>query len=67
MLECSCGWLGVNLVPNYKEKTSHCPACSKIFLGIKPENAIVVAEDQEELLIKESKILTLVGEIFFPT
>jgi len=40
MLRCNCGYMGVNLIPNYEDNTARCPECNRVFVGIPAENAI---------------------------
>ena len=41
MLQCSCGWSGIDLVPNYDDDTARCPKCNGIFKGYKAKDAVV--------------------------
>lgn len=40
MLDCTCGYIGVNLKPNYDDNTARCPGCETIFQGIPAEDAL---------------------------
>ena len=46
--KCKCGWLGVNLVPNFKDDTARCPRCNNVFVGITAENATIVSPEEEK-------------------
>lgn len=57
MLLCGCGWTGLNLKPNWKHDTAHCPECSATFKGINAEGAQVVTEADEEDSVKDNRTL----------
>jgi hypothetical protein len=40
MLQCKCGYVGFQLVPNYIDNTARCPKCNTIFVGIPAKDAI---------------------------
>lgn len=52
MLECSCGWQGVNLIPNTVNDTAECPACHAVFAGIKAKDAVIVSGAEEKEVLK---------------
>lgn len=62
MLQCSCGWRGVNLVPNYIKNTAECPVCHTTFKGILANNAVLVSPSQERDIVNEAEALQLVAE-----
>ena len=55
MLICSCGWKGVNLVPNHKDNTANCPQCSVVFKGIPAKSAIVVSSEENDDITKQAE------------
>lgn len=56
MLVCSCGWKGVNLVPNHQDNTARCPQCSVPFNGIPAESAIVVSPEENDDITKQAEV-----------
>jgi len=48
MVQCSCGWTGINLRPNYRRNTADCPRCHRPFEGILARDAIVTSQANDE-------------------
>jgi len=55
MLKCNCGWLGVNLVPDYENNKAMCPICNTVFQGIPAKNAIYTSREEEIKLQNKSE------------
>jgi len=51
VLKCSCGWMGVNLVPHRGDNTARCPKCSAVFKGIPANRAIAVSAEEEKAIM----------------